>query len=199
MPNSWSRRLLIKERTGAIVAGPVHKVCGMMERTTLCASRLAGAVSLCIVALASGLAVDGAHAEVVKNPIAVFAALDKVTGRISHLEIPLNKTVEFGALKVTPRACYSRAPTEPPKTTSFVEVDETMLDGSQKRIFSGWMFAESPGLNAVEHPVFDVWLTECSQPLRGGVAQKGAPPAEKGQPGASGDPPDDTFRRRPRR
>lgn len=140
-----------------------------------------------------------AAAQRIENGTAVFAALDKVTARISKFEIKLGETREFGALKVTPRACYSRAPTEPPKTTSFVEVDETMLDGSQKRIFSGWMFAESPGLNAVEHPVFDVWLTECSQPLRGGVAQKGAPPAEKGQPGASGDPPDDTFRRRPRR
>jgi hypothetical protein len=147
-----------------------------------------------------------AAAQRIENGTAVFAALDKVTARISKLEIKLGETREFGALKVTPRACYTRAPTEPPKTTSFVEVDETMLDGAQKRIFSGWMFAESPGLNAVEHPVFDVWLTECSQPTRGGVAQqKGAPAAaaaDKGQPPpASGDqfPPDDGFRRRPRR
>ena len=60
--------------------------------------------------------------------------------------------------------CYTREPTEPPKTTTFVEVDETLLDGKEKRIFSGWMFADSPGLNAVEHPVFDVWLTDCAQP-----------------------------------
>ena len=65
---------------------------------------------------------------------------------------------------MTPRVCFTRAPTEPPKTTTFVEVEETQLDGKEKRIFSGWMFADSPGLNAVEHPVFDVWLTDCAQP-----------------------------------
>jgi len=173
---------MVKERTGAIVARPVHKVCGMMERMTLRASRMAGAISLCIAAfaLASGLAVDLAHAEVVKNPIAVFAALDKVTGRISHLEIPMNKTVEFGALKVTPRVCDTRPPTEAPNTSSFVEVDEVKLTGEVQRIFTGWMFAESPGLHAVEHPVFDVWLTSCKTP--GGVTPSGS--NAKAPPGA---------------
>ena len=103
-------------------------------------------------------------AQRIENSVAVFAALDKVTAKISRLEVPLNQTATFGALKVTPRACYSRAPTEPPKTTTFVEVEEMLLDGKEKRIFSGWMFADSPGLNAVEHPVFDVWLTDCAQP-----------------------------------
>lgn len=102
-----------------------------------------------------------AHAEKIDNPMAVFAALDKVTGRISHLEIKLNDTIRFGALKVTPRACYTRPPTEPPDTASFVEVDEIKLNGEEQRIFTGWMFAESPGLHAVEHPTFDVWLTSC--------------------------------------
>jgi hypothetical protein len=102
-----------------------------------------------------------AQAPRIENPVAAFAALDKVTGRISHLEVNLNETVTFGALRVTPRACYSRPPTEPPNTTGFVEVDEVKLDGEQQRIFTGWMFAESPGLHAVEHPVFDVWLTSC--------------------------------------
>ena len=171
---------MVKERTGAKVGRPVHKVCGMMQRKTL-RGCLAGAISLFIVAftLASGLAVDLAYAEVVKNPIAVFAALDKVTGRISHLEIPINKTVAFGALKVTPRVCDTRPPTEAPDTASFVEVDEVKLTGEVQRIFTGWMFAESPGLHAVEHPVFDVWLTSCKTP--GGVTPSGnsakAPPA----------------------
>ena len=161
-----------------------------------------GAVGIGVLGIAA-LTLPAA-AQRIENGTAVFAALDKVTARISKLEIKLGETREFGALKVTPRACYTRAPTEPPKTTSFVEVDETGLDGAQKRIFSGWMFAESPGLNAVEHPVFDVWLTECSQPARSGVVQRGAPAAagDKGQsPAATGDqlPPDDGFRRRPRR
>ena len=120
-----------------------------------------------------------AQAQRIENQVAVFATLDKVTARISKLEVPLNKAVTFGSLKVTPRACYSRPPTEPPKTTSFVEVEETQLDGQVKKLFSGWMFAESPGLNAVEHPVFDVWLTDCGQPTKtvgvGPVAKDGKP------------------------
>lgn len=115
------------------------------------------------------------------NRIAVFSALDKVTATIKTLEVPINETVQFGALKVTPRVCYSRPPTEQPKTTSFVEVDEVGLEGGQKRIFTGWMFAQSPGLNAVEHPVFDVWLTDCQKP-RNAVAQQQPPPV----PGADG-------------
>jgi hypothetical protein len=121
-----------------------------------------------------------AVAQRIENSVAVFAALDKVTAKISKLEIPLNQTANFGALKVTPRVCYTRAPTEPPKTTTFVEVDETQLDGKEKRIFTGWMFADSPGLNAVEHPVFDVWLTDCAQPRA--IAQR---PPQAGSPGSS--------------
>ena len=111
--------------------------------------------------VASWLPSGPAQAEKIKNETAVFAALDKVTGRISHLEIPIDQTVEFGALKVTPRVCNTRPPTEAPDTASFVEVDEIKLTGEEQRIFTGWMFAESPGLHAVEHPVFDVWLTSC--------------------------------------
>lgn len=104
---------------------------------------------------------SAAVAQKIENPIAVFAALDKVTGRISPLEIPIGVSVKFGALTVTPRVCNTRPPTEPPLTSAFVEVDETKLSGEQLRIFTGWMFAQSPGLHAVEHPVFDVWLTDC--------------------------------------
>lgn len=131
----------------------------------------------CAAGLAAALVGWGlpARAERIENGVAIFAALDKVTARISKLEVPLNSTVKFGSLKVTPRACYSRPPTEQPKTTSFVEVEEVQLDNSEKRLFSGWMFAESPGLNAVEHPVFDVWLTKCEKPSKAGVAQKQGP------------------------
>jgi hypothetical protein len=141
------------------------------------------------------------------NRVAVFSALDKVTATIKTLEVPINETVQFGALKVTPRVCYSRPPTEQPKTTSFVEVDEVMLDGNQKRIFTGWMFAQSPGLNAVEHPVFDVWLTDCQKP-RNAVAQQQQPPAVEGSEGVvpegqdfgpPADEPLDMQRRRVRR
>lgn len=97
------------------------------------------------------------------NPIAEFAGIDKITGRIITFDVYIDETVQFGALQVTPRVCYSRPQTEEPKTDSFVEVDEITLDRKIRRIFTGWMFAESPGLNAVEHAVYDVWLKECKQ------------------------------------
>ncbi|RUY87047.1 DUF2155 domain-containing protein, partial [Mesorhizobium sp. M7A.F.Ca.CA.001.10.2.1] len=78
-------------------------------------------------------------------------------------DVYIDETVQFGALQVTPRVCYSRPQAEAPKTDSFVEVDEITLDRKIRRIFTGWMFAESPGLNAVEHAVYDVWLKECKQ------------------------------------
>lgn len=149
-----------------------------------------------------------ARADRIENGVAVFSALDKVTARISKFEVELNKTVEFGALRVTPRVCYSRPPTEEPKTTSFVEVDETQLDGTEKRIFTGWMFAESPGLYGLEHPTYDVWLTACEKPVRStaerapaqgegtaaGDNTAAAPPANPDDGGASQE-----FRRRVRR
>jgi hypothetical protein len=143
-----------------------------------------------------------ATAQRIENQTAVFATLDKVTARISKLEVPLNQTVVFGTLSVTARVCNSRPPDEQPKTTSFVEVEETMLDGQKKKLFSGWMIAESPGLNAVEHPVFDVWLTDCSQPLKAAVvvrAPKDGKPPAAGQPAAATSDEPTTARPRPRR
>jgi hypothetical protein len=95
------------------------------------------------------------------NKVAEFSGLDKITGRIISFDVYVNETVQFGALQVTPRVCYSRPASETPKTTSFIEVDEITLDRKIRRIFTGWMFADSPGLNAVEHPVYDVWLKSC--------------------------------------
>ena len=100
-------------------------------------------------------------AERISNRVVVFSGLDKITGRIHSFDVYLNETVQFGALQITPRVCYSRPITEKPKTTTFIEVDEITLDDKIRRIFTGWMFADSPGLNAVEHPVYDIWLKDC--------------------------------------
>jgi hypothetical protein len=99
--------------------------------------------------------------ERIANPTAAFSGLDKISGRIIVFDVAIGETVQFGALQVTPRACYTRPPTETQNTTAFVEVDEITLKAEIRRIFSGWMFANSPGLNAVEHPIYDVWLIDC--------------------------------------
>ena len=106
----------------------------------------------------------------IANPTAVFSGLDKITGRIISFDVAINETVQFGALQVTPRVCYSRPPTETPNTDAFVEVDEVTLQGEIKRIFSGWMFAASPGLHAIEHPIYDVWITDCKSAQNPNVA-----------------------------
>jgi hypothetical protein len=108
-------------------------------------------------------AVAPAAAERISNPIAEFSGLDKITGRITTFDVYMNETVQFGALQVTPRVCYSRTDDEAPKTDSFIEVDEITLNRKIQRIFSGWVFKDSPGLNAVEHPVYDIWLKDCKQ------------------------------------
>ena len=91
----------------------------------------------------------------------MFSGLDKITGRITAFDAAIGETVQFGALQMTARACYSRPPTETPLTDGFVEVDEVTLQGEVRRIFTGWMFSASPGLHAVEHAVYDVWLVDC--------------------------------------
>ena len=109
--------------------------------------------------------------EKVPNSSAVFAGLDKITGRITNFDVAIGETVQFGALQVTPRACYTRPPTETPQTDAFIEVDEVTLQGEIKRIYTGWMFAASPGLHAVEHPIYDIWLTDC----KGAAVAEAAP------------------------
>jgi hypothetical protein len=110
------------------------------------------------------------------NKKAGFSGLDKITGRIINFDADIGETVQFGALRVKTDACYTRPATETTNTDAFVEVDEITLQGEVKRIFSGWMFAASPGLHGVEHPIYDIWLTDCKGPLQTIVSAQPDPP-----------------------
>jgi hypothetical protein len=121
----------------------------------------------------------------IANPGGIFSGLDKITGRIITFDVGLNETVQFGALQVTPRVCYTRPPTDTPHTDGFVEVDEITLQGEVRRIFTGWMFAASPGLHAVEHPIYDVWLVDCKNPA---VAATAPPAAAQSVSATAGGP-----------
>lgn len=121
-------------------------------------------------------------AQKIANNQAVFSGLDKITGRIIAFEVALNETVQFGALQVTPRVCYTRPPTETSNTDAFLEVDEITLQGEIKRIFTGWMFAASPGLHAIEHPIYDIWLADCKAPQQPAVAAVPEVPAQPQRP-----------------
>jgi hypothetical protein len=130
----------------------------------------------------------------IENKGALFTGLDKVTGRTISFDAAIGETVQFGALQVTARACYTRPPTETANTDAFIEVDEVTLQGEIKRIFTGWMFASSPGLHAVEHPIYDVWLTDCKNPVMAAAAAPPGPSAASSPPPAK---PATTPARRP--
>lgn len=144
-------------------------------------------LSLRGVCAALSLAPALALADPIHHPTAIFAGLDKITGRIINFDVAIDEAAQFGTLQVTPRICNTRPQTEAPQTTGFVEVDEQVRNVEQrgkpdpraeakpevKRIFSGWMFAASPGLHGVEHPVYDIWLVDC----KGGKEVAIAPPA----------------------
>jgi hypothetical protein len=127
-------------------------------------------------------------AQKIINKKAVFSGLDKITGRIIHFDEDVGETVQFGALRVKTDACYTRPATEAANTDAFVEVDEITLQGEVKRIFSGWMFAASPGLHGVEHPIYDVWLTDCKDPETTVVNAQPDPPKPAPPPPAKRTP-----------
>ncbi len=93
----------------------------------------------------------------------LMGGLDKITARTFKFEAPVGATVRFNKLLITARMCRVRPPEETPETSVFLEIAEPVTEGSDDlhRLFSGWMFASSPGLNALEHPVYDVWVIGC--------------------------------------
>lgn len=93
--------------------------------------------------------------------IVVLQALDKITARISTLEAPVGETVTFGSLQITARHCDKTPPEEPPERAAFLEIVEVQPDEPPERHFTGWMFASSPALSALEHPVYDLWVIDC--------------------------------------
>ncbi len=127
---------------------------------------------LALLVAGAWLVASAARADKINHPIAIFSGLDKITGRIISFEVATEETVQFGSLQITERACYTRPATETPQTTTFIEVDEVDAANTYKRIFSGWMFAASPGLHGVEHPIYDIWLTGC----KGGTEPVAAAP-----------------------
>jgi hypothetical protein len=92
---------------------------------------------------------------------AVLQALDKVTARISTLDAPIGQMVRFGTLEIRARYCSKTPPEEAPESVAFLEIDEVRRDELPTRRFSGWMYASSPAVSALEHPVYDVWVVDC--------------------------------------
>lgn len=104
-------------------------------------------------------------APVLRHQTVVLQALDKITARTSMIEAPIGEEVRLGTLGITARTCLKTPPTEPPESAAFLEV--RTLDPGQPpaALFTGWMFASTPALSALEHPVYDVWVIDCGHPL----------------------------------
>lgn len=126
-------------------------------------SARAAGLACALVALLAGLAPAApAMAEPMEEKgTAVLQALDKVTARVQQIEVPVGDAVGFGAITITVRACRKATPIDPPESAAFLEIDETRPDEADMRLFSGWMFASSPALSPLEHPVYDVWVLDC--------------------------------------
>ena len=106
-------------------------------------------------------AMSTAAAETNPEPVAVLEGLDKITARVSKFEAPVGTPVQFGTLAIRVRDCEKSPPEETPESAAFLEIDDTRTGEVRTRVFSGWMFASSPALSALEHPVYDVILLDC--------------------------------------
>lgn len=111
--------------------------------------------------LAAALVTALAAPPVTAREIAVLQGLDKVTARVSTFDAPVDETVRFGSLEITARTCQKRPPEETPESAAFLEIRDIKPGEAAVNVFTGWMFASSPALNALEHPVYDVWVIDC--------------------------------------
>ena len=109
----------------------------------------------------------------------LLRGLDKITGRPTNITAPIGKPVRFATLTITARFCYSTPPSETPETTAFVQIDDIRPDQPARRVFSGWMYGSTPGLNGVQHPLYDVWVISCNNAPATAVASNNSTAAVK--------------------
>ena len=116
----------------------------------------------------------------------IMRGLDKITGRATTILIPIGHSAQFATLTISARYCYSTPSTETPETAAFVQIDDHRPDQPAKRIFSGWMYASSPGLNGMEHPLYDAWVMTCRAVAPGEIVTIGpAKPVKPVSPDAT--------------
>lgn len=116
---------------------------------------------LSFTAICSALLCSIANAKEIDTNMARMQAMDKITGRVSVIDVPVNGEVIFESFSINVRACKTRPPEEAPENFAFVDVVDQLNEKSSVNVFKGWMLSSSPALNAVEHPIYDVWLIKC--------------------------------------
>jgi hypothetical protein len=129
--------------------------------------------------LTASAALAQTQGPVLEYRVAVLQGLDKVTARVSTIRAPLDQPTQFGTLEVVARACRETPPTEPPESAAFLQIHElppaSDLNGKKLDLFSGWMFASSPAVSALEHPVYDIWVIACAEPVSPVAGAQGVP------------------------
>ena len=104
-----------------------------------------------------------------ERPVVVLRALDKMTARVDEIELPVGQTIQFGTLGIVARTCRVTLPEEtPPESAAYLEISEVKPGGQSTPVFNGWMFASSPALSAMEHPIYDMWVTGCKDKIPAG-------------------------------
>ncbi len=134
--------------------------------------RAAFALLLPLAAPAAALAAPSVPYQVV-----VLQGLDKITARVREIEVPVGASVDFGTLRITAQSCLETPPIEAPESAAFLSIAATDHGQAPIEAFSGWMFASSPAVSALEHPVYDVWVIGCREPLVPDEALQNAPGA----------------------
>lgn len=157
-----SRSVLIPLREGDPTFGTsLSKTLSAMVLT----SKRRGTIRACAVALLflfsllPALAYAAAPTE--DRPVAVLRVLDKITARVEEIEVPIERPYKFGTIIITAHACRVTPPEETPESAAFLDVSELKPGSTEATVFKGWMFASSPALSAMEHPVYDLWVIGC--------------------------------------
>ena len=150
--------------------GPRANVSSVLAGRRIRAALLRAGLGLASLGL-TAWSVSGA-AQQSERPGAILQGLDKTTARVSTIEAPIDEIARFGTLEIVTRACHKKPPTETPESTAFLEIVDVRPDSPAIQVFTGWMFASSPAVSAMEHPVYDVWVIDC-----GMIARSGKPEA----------------------
>lgn len=151
-------------RIKQLQAGPIIGAAFFMQTLLLPYSAEAAQTAQSSMLINQGVGNDAAKEQGLENrSFAVLRTLDKITARITELTVPIGEPFQLGTLSITVKYCRSRPPIEPPESFAYLTVDERPIRGNGEvvRVFDGWMVASSPGLNPLEHPVYDVWVINC--------------------------------------
>lgn len=136
-------------------------------------------------------------AETLSRNTAVLRWLDKGAARVQTVEVPVNQTVTIQTLQIIVRSCQQTPPEEPPESAAYVDVWETKAGQPTEEVFRGWLFASSPALSALEHPVYDLWMLDCrdvaANARKEGTAQDGQPAPALPVPQTPGQTPGQTV------